>query len=143
MQRYVAASDFVKDRFDSKPLAILVAITGIGATIPYIALQIFGIEVSIAQMGIPVDVSLTIAFLVLAAFTYVSGLRAPTLIAIVKDTLIFITVLVAVIYIPIRLGGYGHIFAAAPPSTGRWLPGAGGPSSGTWRSCPSTPSSWR
>jgi len=111
---YVTAADFVKDRFDSKPLAIIIAVTGIVATIPYIALQIFGIEVSIAEMGIPVDVSLTIAFLVLAAFTYVSGLRAPTLIAIVKDTLIFITVLVAVIYIPVRLGGYGHIFAAVP-----------------------------
>jgi SSS family solute:Na+ symporter len=47
---------------------------------------------------------------VLAVFTFVSGLRAPALIAVVKDTLIFITVIVAVIYIPIKLGGFGAIF---------------------------------
>jgi SSS family solute:Na+ symporter len=113
---YITASDFVRDRFDSRLLALLVAITGILATIPYVALQIYGIEVSIAQIGLPVDISLTIAFVVLAAFTYVSGLRAPTLIAVVKDLLIFITVIVAVIYIPIRLGGYGHVFSLVPAS---------------------------
>ncbi len=50
---YVIAVDFVKDRFDSPLLAALVVITGIVALIPYIALQIYGIEVSIGEMGIP------------------------------------------------------------------------------------------
>jgi SSS family solute:Na+ symporter len=107
---YVTASDYVKDRFDSRLLALLIALTGIVATMPYIALQIFGIRMVIAQMGVNIDAALVIAFLVLAAFTYASGLRAPALIALVKDTLIWITVLVAVIYIPIKLGGYGAIF---------------------------------
>jgi SSS family solute:Na+ symporter len=107
---YVTASDYVRDRFDSRLLALLVALSGIVATMPYIALQIFGIQVVIAQMGVDVDASLIIAFVVLALFTYASGLRAPALIAVVKDALIWITVLVAVVYIPIRLGGYGAIF---------------------------------
>jgi SSS family solute:Na+ symporter len=107
---YVTASDYVKDRFNSRTLALLVALTGILATMPYIALQIFGIQVVIAQMGVNVDVSLIISFVVLALFTYASGLRAPALIALVKDTLIWITVLVAIIYIPAKLGGYGAIF---------------------------------
>ena len=111
---YVTAADFVKDRFGSPLLAGLVGITGIVALVPYIALQIYGIEVSIAEMGIPVDASLTVAFVVLVIFTAVSGLRAPTLIAAVKDTLIWITVLVAVIYLPIRLGGYAAIFSHVP-----------------------------
>jgi SSS family solute:Na+ symporter len=111
---YITASDFVKERFGSPLLAGLVGITGIVALIPYIALQIYGIEVSIAEMGIPVDASLTVAFVVLVVFTAVSGLRAPTLIAAIKDTLIWITVLVAVIYLPIRLGGYGFIFHHVP-----------------------------
>jgi len=110
---YLTASDFVRGRFGSSTLALVVAITGIVATMPYIALQMYGIEIVIAQMGIPVEISLVVAFLVLAVYTYVSGLRAPAMIALVKDTIIWITVLVAVIYIPIRLGGYGHIFAAA------------------------------
>lgn len=123
---YVTAADFVKERFGSPLLAVLVALTGIVALIPYIALQIYGIEVSIAQMGIPVDVSLTVAFVVLVIFTAVSGLRAPTLIAAIKDMLIWITVLVAVIYLPIRLGGYSAIFSHVPhaklvlPSTEMW-----------------------
>ncbi|HZD66572.1 MAG TPA: sodium:solute symporter [Acidimicrobiales bacterium] len=111
---HLTISDFVKERFQSPLLAVLVAITGIVAIIPYISLQIYGIEVCIAEMGIPVDASLTIAFAVLVAFTAVSGLRAPTLIAAIKDTLIWITVLVAVIYLPLRLGGYAHIFAHVP-----------------------------
>ncbi len=111
---YVTAADFVRGRFGSQGLALAVAVTGILATMPYIALQIFGIEVSIAQMGIPVEAALVIAFLILAAYTYVSGLRAPALIALVKDIIIWITVIVAVIYIPIKLGGFGKIFAAVP-----------------------------
>jgi SSS family solute:Na+ symporter len=56
---------------------------------------------------------LILAFAVLAAYTYQSGLRAPALIAFVKDTLIYVVVLVAVIAIPIQLGGFDDIFAAA------------------------------
>jgi len=59
------------------------------------------------------DLPLIIAFLVLAVFTYVSGLRAPAMIAFVKDTLIYVFVLVAVFYLPTRLGGWSHIFGAA------------------------------
>ena len=59
------------------------------------------------------DLPLFIAFLVLAVFTYTSGLRAPALIAFIKDTLIYVMVLVAVFYIPTRLGGWSHIFGTA------------------------------
>src|SRR3954451_24444715 len=44
---HVTASDYVKERFDSRTLALAVAITGIVATMPYIALQILGIAVVI------------------------------------------------------------------------------------------------
>jgi SSS family solute:Na+ symporter len=61
-----------------------------------------------------------------AAYTYLAGLRAPALIAFVKDTLIYVTVIVAIIYIPGRLGGWAHIFGAASahlktvnPATGK------------------------
>src|SRR5208282_2608379 len=51
--------------------------------------------------------------LILALYTYKSGLRAPAMIAFVKDFMIYITVIAAVILIPVRLGGYGAIFEAA------------------------------
>ncbi len=111
---YITSADFVQERFDSRTLALLVALTGILATMPYIALQMFGIEIAFAQMGIPVEISLFIAFVIVAAYTYFSGLRAPALIAIVKDVLIWLVVVVAIIYVPVKLGGFGHIFAAVP-----------------------------
>ncbi|HLI71925.1 MAG TPA: sodium:solute symporter [Ktedonobacteraceae bacterium] len=110
---YVTPADFVRERFGSSSLALAVAITGILATMPYIALQIFGIEVSLAQMGVPIEISLVVAFAILAAYTYVSGLRAPALVAVVKDICIWLVVLVAIIYIPLKLGGIGRVFAAA------------------------------
>src|SRR5215471_14377444 len=118
---YITAADFVRGRFDSPTLALAVALTGILATMPYIALQLVGIQVVIAAMGFEwqgwlADFPLIVAFVILAAYTYNSGLRAPAMIAIVKDAIIYITVLGAVIVIPAKLGGYAQIFAAVPPA---------------------------
>ena len=113
---YVTAADFVRGRFDSHALALAVAVTGIVATMPYIALQLVGIEVVVAGLGIHGELPLIIAFVILAAYTYTSGLRAPAMIAIVKDMLIYITIIAAVIVIPAELGGYAHIFAAVDPA---------------------------
>ncbi len=110
---YVTPADFVRGRHGSATLALLIAITGIVATMPYIALQLVGIGAVMRTMGIQGEWPLIIAFVILAAYTYQSGLRAPALIAFVKDALIYLVVLVAVIYIPIKLGGFGDIFDAA------------------------------
>jgi solute:Na+ symporter, SSS family len=110
---YITGADFVRGRYDSGLLALAVALTGILATMPYIALQLVGIQVVLAGMGISGEAPLVIAFIILAAYTYFSGLRAPAMIALVKDVIIYITVIVAVVVIPARLGGYGQIFAAA------------------------------
>ncbi|HWG06860.1 MAG TPA: sodium:solute symporter [Beijerinckiaceae bacterium] len=116
---YVTAGDFVRGRFGNRWLALAVAVTGIVATMPYIALQLVGIQVVVGAMGISgtglaADLPLIIAFLILAAFTYTSGLRAPASIAIVKDILIYATAFAAVIIVPMQLGGFGKIFAAVP-----------------------------
>jgi solute:Na+ symporter, SSS family len=110
---YVTPADFVRGRHGSSTLALMIAITGIVATMPYIALQLVGIGAVMRTMGVGGEWPLIIAFVILAAYTYQSGLRAPALIAFVKDTLIYIVVIVAVIYIPIKLGGFDDIFSAA------------------------------
>jgi SSS family solute:Na+ symporter len=117
---YITAADFVQGRYGNRWLALAVAVTGIVATMPYIALQLVGLQVVIGAMGMGTgglsgDIPLVVAFIILAAFTYSSGLRAPAMIAVVKDTLIYITVLAIVIAIPIELGGYSKLFAAIPP----------------------------
>ncbi len=118
---YITPADFIRGRYGSRGLALSAALTGIIALMPYIALQLVGIQAVLTVMGVGTssantfvkDLPLFIAFLVLAVFTYVSGLRAPALIAFIKDTLIYLMVIVAVFYIPTRLGGWGHIFGTA------------------------------
>lgn len=116
---YITAGDFVRGRFGNRWLALAITITGIVATMPYIALQLVGIQVVIGALGVSgtglaADLPLLVAFVVLAAFTYSSGLRAPASIAVVKDILIYITALAAIIVIPMELGGFHKIFAAVP-----------------------------
>jgi SSS family solute:Na+ symporter len=110
---YVTPADFVRGRYGSRELGLLVALTGILATMPYIALQLVGMQIVLGALGVNGDWPLVIAFVILAAYTYQSGLRAPALIAVVKDTLIYVTILVAVIYIPSKIGGFGAMFDAA------------------------------
>lgn len=115
---YVTPADFVRGRYGSTTLATLVAITGIVATMPYIALQLVGLEAVLRTMGLNAGgllghLPLLIAFVILAAYTYQSGLRAPALIAFVKDLLIYVVIFAAVVYLPAKLGGWDSIFSAA------------------------------
>ncbi|MFH5878809.1 monocarboxylate uptake permease MctP [Arthrobacter sp. NA-172] len=139
---FVTPADFVGGRYGSRALTVAVAVTGIVATMPYIALQLVGIKAVLTVLGLGsaqnallTDLPLIIAFVVLAAYTYTSGLRAPALIAVVKDLLIYLAVIVAVIYLPIKFGGWDNIFGAAQtkldainPATGKaagvFIPGA-------------------
>jgi SSS family solute:Na+ symporter len=129
---YVTPADFVRGRYDSSLLALLVAITGIVATMPYIALQLVGLEAVLRSMGfngsgIFGHLPLLIAFIVLAVYTYQSGLRAPALIAFVKDILIYLVILVAVVYLPIKLGGWAEIFGDAEKKMAETNPATGKP----------------
>jgi len=137
---YVSPGEFVRGRHASQGLGLAVAATGILATMPYIALQLVGIESVLTVMGIGTtssnafvrDLPLIIAFAVVSAYTYLAGLRAPALIAFVKDILIYVTVIVAIAYFPGRLGGWGHILDVASahlktvnPATGKHRADAG------------------
>ncbi|NNG39251.1 sodium:solute symporter [Flexivirga sp. ID2601S] len=128
---YVTAGDFVRGRYGSRGLSLAISITGFVATLPYIALQLVGIQAVLEVAGVggsgnwlANDAPLFIAFVVLAAYTYTSGLRAPAIIAFVKDILIYLVIIVAVIYLPQKVGGWDAIFNAAhekaqkPPKPG-------------------------
>jgi len=133
VHNYVTPADFVRGRYGSRGLSVVIAVTGILATMPYVALQLVGIQAVLTVAGIGGtsssaivrDLPLLIAFALLAAYTFMSGIRAPALIAFVKDTLIYLMIVVAIIYLPARLGGWSHIFgvasthlAATNPATG-------------------------
>jgi solute:Na+ symporter, SSS family len=121
---YITASDFVKDRFGSTTLGILIAITGIVSLLPYIALQIVGMQsVLIVLLSdtpnsqMVEEISLLVAFVILAAFTYTSGLRGATLTSVLKDVLIWITVIALIVVVPLSIkGGFGTAFMDVKPS---------------------------
>jgi SSS family solute:Na+ symporter len=115
---WITSADFVAGRYGSRSLALAVAVTGVLATMPYIALQLVGLEVvfqamGLGSLGIGHETPLVIAFIILALYTYSSGLRAPALIAFVKDAMLYITVIAAIVIIPLHLGGFRGIFHAA------------------------------
>src|ERR1700758_3957447 len=110
---YVTAADVVHGTYGSRGLELAVAMTGMVATMPYIALQLIGMGVVIKAIGLTGELPIVAAFVILALYTYSSGLRAPALIAFVKDIMIYIVVLVAVVVVPAKLGGYGAVFSAA------------------------------
>jgi SSS family solute:Na+ symporter len=110
---YVTAADVVHGRYGSRGLELAVAVTGVIATMPYIALQLVGMAAAIHALGLRGELPLIAAFTILAVYTYSSGLRAPALIAFVKDLMIYIVVIVAVALVPAKLGGYGEVFKAA------------------------------
>jgi SSS family solute:Na+ symporter len=110
---YITFADFVGGRYGNRWLTVAVALTGVLALMPYIALQLVGIRVVIGAMGVNGEWPLIAAFVILAAYTYSSGLRAPAVIAIVKDVMLYVMVLAALILIPIKLGGYARVFELA------------------------------
>ena len=115
---YVTTADFVEGRYGNHWLALAVAVTGVLATMPYIALQLVGMQVVFEGMGFGgnaqgAEIALVIAFIILALYTYTSGLRAPAMIAFVKDIMIYIFVIAAIVIIPAQLGGYAAVFEAA------------------------------
>jgi len=131
---YVTPADFIGGRYGSRSLSLAVAVTGIVATMPYIALQLVGIKSVLTVLGLGsdtnafmADLPLIIAFVVLAAYTYTAGLRAPALIAVVKDILIYAAIIVAIIYLPAKFGGWEAIFHAADAKLGATNPNTGKP----------------
>ncbi|MFF2851030.1 sodium:solute symporter [Streptomyces sp. NPDC058001] len=116
---YVTAADFVRGRYGSPPLALAVALTGILATMPYLALQLLGIRAVLAAGGVDTrhvlvaDLAMVALFAGLAVATYRYGLRAPTVIAGFKGVAVFGSVAAAVWLVLDRLGGPGAMFDKA------------------------------
>lgn len=118
---YITGPEYVRGRFGNRWLALAIGVTGIVATMPYIALQLTSTQVLFGALGWSGTgwlsyLPLAISFLALAAFSYQSGLRASALIAVVKGVLVYAAVIGAVIAIPIKLGGYGAVFSKVAAS---------------------------
>ena len=121
---YITFADFVAGRYGNRWLTVAIALTGVLALMPYIALQLVGMRVVIGALGVHGEWPLGAAFVILAAYTYSSGLRAPAVIAIVKDVMLYVMVLAALVILPLKLGGYAHVFAVANEALAKHTPSA-------------------
>ena len=127
---YITAADYVTDTFSSKTLGLLIAVTGIVAELPYVGLQLVGMKavltvmfpVNTGNLGLIINLALIVSVIILIAFTFISGLRGVSLTALFKDAIIFITVIVVIIAVPMAYGGFQTAFAAKAASAFQTLP---------------------
>ncbi len=120
--RLTTLADYARERFQSRTLGVLVALTGIIFLIPYIDLQLSGITgvVDVAGKGTFANpqavgiAALVISFVLVALYTFFSGLRAPAWTSLIKDALVWVIMLIMVISAPIILfGSWGNMFHIA------------------------------
>jgi len=124
---YVTAADFVRGRFGSPALALVTALTGILATMPYLALQLVGVRAVLSAAGLHPsgalgDLVMVAVFATLAVATYRHGLRAPAVISAVKALAIFGSVLALGAFALHTLGGPAAIIHAAAPRLAEHAP---------------------
>jgi SSS family solute:Na+ symporter len=120
--KFTTLADYVRKRFDSKLLAFLVAVVGVLMLIPYIDLQLSGIQDTLTVAGagiINVKFVVIVSFLLVALYTFFSGIKGPTIAAIIKDVLVWVIMLFLVVTLPaIHFGGWNtmiHTLAQKSP----------------------------
>jgi SSS family solute:Na+ symporter len=109
---FISSAEFIRARFGSRTLALLVAIVGIVATMPYITVQLIALQAIFKVVGINGEWPLIAALAILSVTTFRSGLRAPALLSIAKDILL-VWLLLSVVLVVAMSGGWGATFKAA------------------------------
>jgi SSS family solute:Na+ symporter len=100
--------DFFRVRYQSVALGALVTVVGFVSLVPYVTLQLTGLQVllSIAGFGaFDPKGAVAIALLLMAAFVFATGLRGTAWASILKDALVLVAVVFAGIALPQRFGG--------------------------------------
>ncbi|SNT62281.1 solute:Na+ symporter, SSS family [Asanoa hainanensis] len=117
--------EFARARFGSTSLGALVALTGIVATMPYVAVQLLALKAVFSTVGVKGEWPLLIAVAMVSLSTFRSGLRAPALLSIAKDILLAWVVLSALLVVTMS-SGWGEIFRRA----GGWFATTPSPNDG-------------
>lgn len=111
--KLMTLADYAKVRFNSTFLSFLIAIVGVFMLIPYIDLQLAGIQDTLQVAGtgfINVKVVVIVSFFLVALYTFFSGIKGPTITAVIKDILVWAIMLFLVVNLPmIHFGGWGSM----------------------------------
>jgi len=117
--------DFFATRYTSSALGAIVAVVGFVFLIPYIALQLSGLQtlLSIAGYGtINAQLAVIVAVLVIALFVFSTGLRGAAWTAIVKDAVVLAGVVFAGVVLPIHFfGSPAAVIARVEAIKPHWL----------------------
>ncbi|HVA33009.1 MAG TPA: hypothetical protein VNG31_02605, partial [Candidatus Baltobacteraceae bacterium] len=100
--------DFLQDRYGSRALGVLAAVCQFVLMIPYVTLQLSGLQTLLRIAGYgayDATAAVTVAFLLIAFFVFTTGLRGTAWASIVKDALVFGAVIFAGIAIPTQFFG--------------------------------------
>jgi SSS family solute:Na+ symporter len=117
---FLTGPDYFAGTYGSNGLGMLVALVQAALVIPYVTLQLTGLQIIIRDAGygrVEGTVAASIAFIVIAAFVFTAGLRGTAWASLVKDALVLVAVLFAGIAIPTRFFGspaglFTHLLAA-------------------------------
>lgn len=105
---FLTGPDLLAHQYASKPLGALAACVGFIFLIPYATLQLTGVQVLLTIAGygsIDSLLAVGIAFALIVAFVFGTGLRGAAWASIVKDALVLVGVLFAGVVLPVRFFG--------------------------------------
>ncbi len=108
--------DLVEHMYASRPLGVLTAVVGVAFLIPYLQLQLTGLGLIIETCSYGIigrNLAMIIAFTMVAAFVYLSGLKGVASTAVIKDVTMIVAVVFFGLWLPYHFfGGVGNMFEA-------------------------------
>lgn len=134
----LTGADFFADRYSSRALGVGVAAMQFITIVPYVTLQLSGLQTLLhlaGYGGIDGIAAACVAFLLIAGFVFTAGLRGTAWASLIKDALVLAAVAFAGIFIPIRFfgspaGAIDRVLAAHPHML--TLPPLTAPHGGIW-----------
>lgn len=117
--------DFLIDRYGSKLLGTCVAVLQFFLAVPYVTLQLTGLQILLTIAGYGrynATVAVCVAFLLMAMFVFTAGLRGAAWASIIKDSLVLGAVMFAGIVLPIHFfGSASAMFDRVAQAHPHWL----------------------
>jgi SSS family solute:Na+ symporter len=121
----LTAPDFFQARYDSSVLTTGVAILQFLLIVPYVTLQLTGVQIvlSIAGFGhYNATVAVAVAFALIVIFTFTAGLHGAAWASVVKDSLVLGAVIFAGVVLPLHFfGSFGTMFDRVLAASPHWL----------------------
>ncbi|HEY5339683.1 MAG TPA: sodium:solute symporter family protein [Candidatus Aquilonibacter sp.] len=100
--------DLMRQRYGSRVLATLVSIIAVLAIVPYVTLQLSALQIFLTVAGgglIDPILGAVVAFLLIIAFVFATGLRGTAWASIVKDGLVIAALIFVGVAVPLKFFG--------------------------------------